>query len=130
MLLPALVLAALVPLAQEPPPPVAPAPQEPPSGSAVKSSDMPAGGGPGQGAIDAGLVAFKKRHFAKAEAEFKKALEADPNSAAANFYLGYTYYKITEPHRRLTPDKQRALELFDKAYKLDPEFRPVWQSSK
>src|SRR5262245_54706970 len=129
MLLSALVLAAL-PLAQEPPPPTAPEPQEPPRAGAVKSSDLPAGGGPGQGAIDAGLAAFKKRHFAKAEAEFKKALDADPSSAAANFYLGYTYYKIAEPHRRLTPDKQRALELFDKAYQLDPGFRPVWQSSK
>jgi len=130
MLIPSLVLAALVPLAQEPPPPVAPEPQEPPSSSAVKSSDLPAGGGPGQAAIDAGLTAFKKRHFAKAESEFRKALDADPSSAAANFYLGYTYYKIAEPHRRLTPDKQKALELFDKAYQLDPGFRPVWQSAK
>jgi tetratricopeptide (TPR) repeat protein len=130
MLIPALVLAALVPLAQEPPPPTAPEPQEPPAAAAVKSSDLPAGGGPGQASIDAGLAAFRKRHFAKAESEFKKALDADPNSAAANFYLGYTYYKIAEPHRRLTPDKQRALELFDKAYALDPGFRPVWQSGK
>jgi len=130
MLLPTLVLAALVPLAQEPPPPVAPSPQEPPSGSAVKSSDLPSGGGPGQAAIDAGLAAFKKRHFAKAEIEFRKALEADPSSPAANFYLGYTYYKIAEPRRRLTPEKQKALDLFDKAYKLDPEFKPVWQSRK
>ena len=54
----------------------------------------------------------------------------EPQSAAAAFYLGYTYYKIAEPTRRLTPNKQKALELFDKAFELDPAFTPVWQSKK
>jgi len=37
---------------------------------------------------------------------------ADPSSAAANFYLGYTIYKIAEPKRPFHPDKQKAAELF------------------
>ena len=76
--------------------------------------------------IDAGLKAFKRRRFRAAQAEFQKAVDAEPRSAAATFYLAYTYYKISEPTRRLTADKKRAAELFAKAYELDPAFRPVW----
>ena len=36
--------------------------------------------------IDAGLTAFKKRRFAQAETAFRKAMEADPQSAAAHAY--------------------------------------------
>jgi tetratricopeptide (TPR) repeat protein len=120
-----LLAATLSPAAQEPAPPMAPPPQEP---AAVSSTSAATGGG--QASLDAGLAAFKKRRFSKAEIEFRKALEADPQSAAANYYLGYTYYKIAEPTRRLTPNKQKALELFDKAFELDPTFTPVWQSKK
>ncbi len=127
MLLSTVLLAATLSPFQEPAPPVAPPPQEP--AAAVKSADLPATGA-GQASIDAGLVAFKKRRFSKAEIEFRKALEADPASAAANFYLGYTYYKIAEPQRRNSAGKQKALELFDKAFELDPAFTPVWQSRK
>jgi tetratricopeptide (TPR) repeat protein len=80
--------------------------------------------------LDAGLKAFKRRRYVQAEAEFRKAVEANPESAAAHFYLGYTYYKRTEPRRRLTPDKQRAAEEFAKAFELDPAFRPVWGSKR
>ena len=130
MLIPSILLAALLaPAVQEPAPPVAPPPQDPAAADAVRSDDM-ASTGPGQAHIDAGLAAFKKRRFSKAEIEFRKALEADPSNPAANFYLGYTYYKIAEPRRRNSPGKQKALELFDKAFELDPQFRPVWQSRK
>jgi tetratricopeptide (TPR) repeat protein len=127
MFLSTLVLAASLVPVQEPPPPVAPLPQEAPA--AVSSADAPPAGA-GQTSLDAGLVAFKKRRFSKAEVEFRKALDADPSSAAANFYLGYTYYKIAEPQRRNSPGKQKALEYFDKAFQLDPKFAPVWQSRK
>jgi tetratricopeptide (TPR) repeat protein len=126
MLLSSLVLASALAAAQEPAPPAAPPPQDP---SAVSSVDAPATGA-AQANIDAGLAAFKKRRFSKAEDEFKKAVEAEPSSAAANFYLGYTYYKIAEPMRRNSPGKQKALEYFDKAFELDPSFTPVWQSRK
>lgn len=77
-------------------------------------------------AIDAGLKAFKRRRFAQAEAEFSRAAQADPRSAAAHFYLAYTYYKMVEPKRPFHPDKQKSAALFAKAYELDPGFRPVW----
>jgi hypothetical protein len=35
-------------------------------------------------------------------------------------------YKIAEPKRPFHPDKQKAADLFAKAYSLDPEFKPVW----
>jgi len=118
----AIVLAAVLsPAAQAPPPAPKPAP-------AVKSADLPApASGPTQGFIDAGLAAFRKRHFAQAETEFSKAEESDPQSAAAAFYLGYTIYKRHE-HRRNAPEKQKALELFSKAFSIDPGIRPVWGS--
>jgi tetratricopeptide (TPR) repeat protein len=77
-------------------------------------------------AIAAGQAAFKKRHFKAAQADFEKALAADPQSAAAAFYLGYTHYKLGEPSRRMNENKEQAKELFAKAFTLDPAFRPDW----
>ena len=53
-----------------------------------------------------------------------------PQSAAAHFYLAYTYYKIAEPTKRLTPDKQKAKEEFARAFELDPGFKPDWGPRK
>ena len=119
MMLAAFVLAAAIAPAQDPPAVQEPAP--PPQAAAA-----PAGGS--QEYIDAGLKAFKRRRFAAAQAEFQKAVDAEPNSAAANFYLGYTYYKIAEPTRRAVAGKKKAAELFAKAFELDPAFKPVWGS--
>jgi len=105
------------------------APQAPPPAPTpgVTTTDLPA---PPSGAadphLDAGIAAFKKRRFAAARAEFEKAEAADPQSAAAAYYLGYTYYKIGEPSRRMNPNKEKAKELFAKAFGLDPTFRPTW----
>lgn len=76
--------------------------------------------------IEAGLAAFRRLRFHEAEKHFQAAVEADPQSAAATFYLAYTIYKIAEPKRPFHPDKQRAAQLFARAYELDPSFRPVW----
>jgi tetratricopeptide (TPR) repeat protein len=86
--------------------------------------------GDAQSHIDAGLKAFKRRRFAAARDAFQKAVDADPQSAAAAFYLGYTYYKIAEPTRRNVEGKRKAAELFAKAFELDPAFRPVWGERK
>jgi Tfp pilus assembly protein PilF len=77
-------------------------------------------------AIDSGIAAFKKRNFQRAETEFAKAVDADPNSAAAHYYLGYTIYKRVEPKRPFHPDKQKAADEFKKAFELDPDFEPSW----
>jgi tetratricopeptide (TPR) repeat protein len=115
----ALVLAALLP--QDAPPPAAKPTPRPPADAAV-AADAPS-------AIAAGQAAFRKRHFKAAQADFEKAMAADPQSAAAAFYLGYTHYKIGEPTKRLTADKQQAKELFAKAFALDPAFTPDWGRS-
>jgi len=91
--------------------------------SAEATADAPS-------AIAAGQAAFKKRHFKAAQADFEKALAADPQSAAAAFYLGYTHYKMGEPSRRMNEHKEQAKELFAKAFSLDPTFTPDWGRSQ
>jgi tetratricopeptide (TPR) repeat protein len=80
-----------------------------------------------QSHIDAGLKEFKRRRFTRAQEHFEQALQASPDDPAATFYLAYTVYKIAEPKRPFHPDKQKAADLFAKAYSLDPDFKPVWQ---
>jgi hypothetical protein len=129
MKLPVMLLAfALVPaarLAAQEPQPEPPA-QEEAAAPQETVSATPTAGGDVQSHIDAGLSAFRKRRFAAARQHFEQAVAADPASAAANFYLGYTIYKIAEPKRPFHPDKARAAELFAKAYELDPTFKPAW----
>ena len=123
MLLATVLLSAA--LAPQAPPPAAPTPDTAPP--AVTAAEPPA---PALEAaaphLDAGLAAFKRRRFAAARAEFEKAQAADPQSAAAAFYLGYTHYKMGEPSRRMNANKEKAKELFAKAFSLDPAFRPTW----
>jgi tetratricopeptide (TPR) repeat protein len=83
-----------------------------------------------QESIDAGLKAFIRARFSRARDEFEKAYTADPQSAAAAFYLAYANYKVGEPSARMNADKQKARELFAKAYQLDPAFQPVWGQKK
>jgi tetratricopeptide (TPR) repeat protein len=110
-----LLSAALTPQA---PPPAATAPEPPAATPAATSATDPY--------LSAGIAAFKKRRFAAARAEFEKAEAANPQSAAAAYYLGYTWYKIGEPSRRMNASKEKAKELFAKAFTLDPVFRPDW----
>ena len=74
----------------------------------------------------AGLAAYSSLHFREAERHFQAAVDADPGSAAALFYLGYTVYKIAEPKRPNDPGKRQAAELFARAYRIDPGFTPGW----
>lgn len=127
-----LLALALVPAvraaAQEPQPTPAPeeqsteAAQEP----AAETTAAAAPTGSADEHIASGLSAFRKRRFASARGHFEQAVAADPGSAAAHFYLAYTIYKIAEPKRPFHPDKQKAADLFAKAYELDPTFKPSW----
>jgi tetratricopeptide (TPR) repeat protein len=74
----------------------------------------------------AGMAAYWKLHFQEAQGHFQAAVDADPQSAAALYYLGYTVYKIAEPKRPDDPGKRRAAELFARAYEIDPGFTPDW----
>jgi TolA-binding protein len=119
----------VAPVPEEPAPPpisVEPAPtMEAEPAMPVESTPMPS---VAQEHIDAGLKAFIRGRFSQARAEFQQAYDADPTSAAAAFYLGYACYKLGEPTRRMDSEKQRAKELFAKAYSLDPAFVPVWNT--
>ena len=121
MTLPALLLlAAFLPSAQEPPAtaPAAESVTAPASSATTMSSDE---------AIQAGLKLYKKRRFRQAVAEFQRAVDADPQNAAAHYYLGYTIYKIAEPRRPNDPGKQQSAEHFARAYELNPNFKPSWR---
>jgi tetratricopeptide (TPR) repeat protein len=115
MLLATVLLSAS--LAPQAPPPAAPAP-EPPAATPTSATDPH---------LSAGIAAFKKRRFAAARAEFEKAEAANPQSAAAAYYLAYAFYKLGEPSRRLNANKEKAKELFAKAFSLDPTFAPTWK---
>ncbi len=107
-------------------------PEEPAAPMGLEASEIPAAAPlPAvQEHIDAGLKAFVRGRFSSARGEFEKAYEAAPDSAATAFYLGYACYKLGEPSLRMNDDKQKARELFAKAYRLDPEFQPVWGQKK
>ena len=103
----------------------------PPTPIGIEASELPPGPtGAFQEHIDAGLAAFIRGRFSRARDAFEKAYEADPDSAAAAFYLGYACYKVGEPSARMNADKERARDLFAKAYRLDPAFEPVWGQQK
>ena len=106
-------------------------PEPEPAPPALPPSPAPAASpalspGSAEGHIDAGLKAFRRGRFSTAREAFQKAYDAAPGSAAAAFYLGYAHYKLGEPSRRMDPDKEKARDLFAKAYGLDPMFQPVW----
>jgi Tfp pilus assembly protein PilF len=115
MMLPMLVVAVLGGAAQETPA-AAPAPQAEAAAPASADAD-----------IQAGLKAFKRRQFRQARSAFERAVAADPNSAAAHFYLGYTIYKIAEPRTHDAAAKRESLEHFAEAFRLNPQFKPSWQ---
>jgi tetratricopeptide (TPR) repeat protein len=106
-----LLAAAVIPAAQE--------------GTTRTEPSVEPAGSP-QAHVEAGLKEFRRRRFARAQGHFEQAVQANPDDAAATFYLAYTVYKIAEPKRPFHPDKQKAAELFAKAYSLDPSFKPVW----
>ena len=125
MMLPMLVLALLSPGPQEAPP-VAPPPVEmEPAAEPMEAAPAPTASAASE--IEEGLKAYRRRQFQKARAAFERAVAADPQSAAAHYYLGYVIYKQAEPRTRDTAAKREALEHFTEAFRLDPTFKPQWQ---
>ena len=103
-----------------------PLPPEAPA-MGIEASELPPSPGTAfQENIEAGLKAFIRGRFSRARAAFAKAYAADPQSAAAAFYLGYAHYKVGEPQARMNAEKEKARDLFARAYTLDPAFQPVW----
>jgi len=115
MMLATLTLAATLGMAAPP----ATAPAQEPAAPRVSAADA-------DSHIDAGRAAYRRRRMQEAQRHFQAAVDSDPSSAAAQFYLGYVVYKIAEPKRPFHPEKVRAADLFAKAYELDPAFKPRW----
>jgi tetratricopeptide (TPR) repeat protein len=78
--------------------------------------------------IASGVAQYRRLRFRAARDEFEKAVAADPQSAAAEYYLGYSLYKIGEPTRRLTPEKEASKGHFARAFELNPLFVPHWSN--
>jgi tetratricopeptide (TPR) repeat protein len=97
-------------------------------GTGQPQQPVPATAESAQAFIARGLTLYKRLRFRAAAEQFEHAVNADPGSAAAHFYLGYTLYKIGEPTRRMNPEKQRSREEFAKAFELDPAFQPTWKA--
>ena len=97
---------------------------------AASAATQPAPPAPAQastaasGSVDNGVALLRRGRFRSARAELEKAVAGDPQSAAAQFYLGYSLYKIAEPTRRLTKEKEEAAQHFAACFSIDPAFRP------
>ena len=126
MMLAALLLSAVLAPQAAPATPAEQAPAAPAMAVTPAPAAPAAASGAAEPALAAGIAAFRKKRFAAARDAFEKAVAADPQSAAAAFYLGYAYYKLGEPSRRMDANKQKSRELFAKAFSLDPAFRPSW----
>ncbi len=100
-----------------------PADAKPAEAKAAPAAPAPAPGS----ALASGLRAYHLGHFKAAEDAFRQAVDADPKSAAAHYYLGYAIYKQAEPKRPDDPGKAKAAEEFAAAFKLDPTFKPTFR---
>jgi|RhiMetdeSRZDD1v2_1073273.scaffolds.fasta_scaffold182846_2 Tfp pilus assembly protein PilF len=74
--------------------------------------------------LDKGVALLRRARYRPARVELENAVAADPQSAAAHYYLGFALYKIAEPTRRLTKEKEAAAQHFATCYSIDPGFRP------
>ena len=109
MILPMLLLATLA-TAQE-----APATAGAPEATAASNAS---------GSLEKGVALLRRARYRPARVELENAVAADPQSAAAHYYLGFALYKIAEPTRRLTKEKEAAAQHFATCYSIDPAFRP------
>jgi hypothetical protein len=55
----------------------------------------------------------------------RAAVREDPWSAAAHYYLGYTYYLMSKQEPRSGDNARKASEHIAQAYRIDPEFKPA-----
>jgi TolA-binding protein len=124
---------AILPLESSPPsppestesaPPEAALPEgEPPTGSTDQpvQASLPATS-PTDADFQKGLSIYQKQDFATALPSLEAAVQSNPQSAEAYFYLGYALYKL----KRF--DESRLA--FTQAYQLQPDYRPPLPPSK
>ena len=78
--------------------------------------------GPTDADFQKGLSIYQKQDFTAALPSLEAAVQANPQSAEAYFYLGYALYKL----KRF--DESRLA--FTQAYQLQPDYKPPLPSAK
>lgn len=66
--------------------------------------------------FDIAMKHYRQGHYAQAIGEFNQVVQADPNNAAAYYFMGYAHYVMKH--------NQEAIEAFGKAFQADPKFDP------
>jgi len=72
--------------------------------------------------LEQGISHLKAKDFDAAITEFDESASISPE-AEAYYYLGYAYYMKSKKSNG--ENRQRALENFDRAYEIDPNFSPT-----
>jgi tetratricopeptide (TPR) repeat protein len=72
--------------------------------------------------LEQGISHLKAKDFDAAISEFDESASISPE-AEAYYYLGYAYYM--KSRKMDGEDRQKALENFDRAYEIDPNFSPT-----
>jgi Flp pilus assembly protein TadD len=66
--------------------------------------------------FDHAMRQYRRGHYSEAIAEFNRVVAADPNNAAAYYFMGYAQY--------VTHHLPEALASFTQAFKVNPSFDP------
>lgn len=104
-------------------PAAAPAPAAPPSTPPSTPVDTKPAAATAESTLTQALAAYEKQDFAAAAEAFKNAIDSDPSSVEAHYYLGYALYKL----KRF--DEARVA--FTQAYQLRSDYLPpVVQAKK
>ena len=72
--------------------------------------------------LEQGISHLKAKDFDAAITEFDESASISPE-AEAYYYLGYAYYM--KSRKSDGEDRKKALENFDQAYEIDPNFSPT-----
>ena len=72
--------------------------------------------------LEQGISHLKAKDFDAAITEFDESASISPE-AEAYYYLGYAYYMKSK--KSDGEDRKKALENFDRAYEIDPNFSPT-----
>jgi Tfp pilus assembly protein PilF len=71
--------------------------------------------------FDLAMKHYRQGHYSRAIEEFNQVAQAEPNNAAAYYFMGYAHYVLKHHHE--------AIENFSKAFQADPKFDPrpyIW----
>jgi len=73
-----------------------------------------------------GVTALRAGRYEVAVSELSRAVESDPEDAAAHYYLGYTYHLMSKQKLAEPELARKAAAEIEQAYRLQPSFKPEW----